>query len=439
MHSAGSVRLSDVADIRSSNVDKLSVEGELDVQLCNYMDVYSNERITSSIDFMRATATPVECARFRVERGDVLMTKDSETPDDIGVPAVVTEDIPGLVCGYHLALLKPDAAKVDPGYLSKWIGSTEAAAYFARVATGSTRFGLTYSAIANTPVRLPPLVQQRRAAEVLFLLDEAIEHTESMIAKTQQITAGLMHDLFTRGVTADGQLRPPREDAPELYKESALGWIPVEWEASGLASRGRSGAQWIRTGPFGSALKGEHWRKHGHAVITIGALGEGEFIASELLFVDATDAARLVDFQLKAGDVVFSRVADVGRSVVVRDEQCGWIMSSNLMRIAVDVEKIRPDFLQMALAGDLRVKTQIRAQVNSGGRDVANSNVLGRLVFTWPDPDEQDRIIDRLGQVSEFLRSEGKKCQKLRAQKLGLMNDLLSGRSALSVSEATVI
>lgn len=64
MHSAGSVRLSDVADIRSSNVDKLSVEGELDVQLCNYMDVYSNERITSSIDFMRATATPVECARY---------------------------------------------------------------------------------------------------------------------------------------------------------------------------------------------------------------------------------------------------------------------------------------------------------------------------------------------------------------------------------------
>ncbi len=74
----------------------------------------------------------------------------------------------------------------------------------------------------------PP--QQRRIAEILSTLDETIEQTEALIAKYQQIKAGLMHDLFTRGVTPDGKLRPTRAEAPQLYKESPLGWIPKEWE-----------------------------------------------------------------------------------------------------------------------------------------------------------------------------------------------------------------
>jgi type I restriction enzyme S subunit len=167
---------------------------------------------------------------------------------------------------------------------------------------------------------------------------------------------------------------------------------------------------------------------HGHPVITIGALGEGEFRNQDLLFVDSKDAARLRDFQLSAGDVVFSRVADVGRSVVIREQHAGWIMSSNLMRIALDPELVRPDYLQMQLAGDSRIKAQIRAQVNSGGRDVANSAVLSRLRFAWPDPNEQDRIISRVLLTERALQAERRTAEKLQKQKLGLMQDLLTGR-----------
>ena len=240
-----------------------------------------------------------------------------------------------------------------------------------------------------------------------------------------------MHDLFTRGVLPNGQLRPPREQASEMYQETAIGWIPSEWEVAGLASIGRAGTSWIRTGPFGSSLKGEHWRIDGHPVITIGALGAGEFIDSELLFVGPKDASRLVDFQLKANDVVFSRVADVGRSVVVRAAQAGWIMSSNLMRIAVNDAVLRPDYLQMQLSGDSRVKAQIRASVNSGGRDVANSEVLNRLRFAIPAPDEQDRIIAMANHLSNRMNSERRKVANLQAQKLGLMQDLLTGKVAV--------
>jgi type I restriction enzyme S subunit len=274
---------------------------------------------------------------------------------------------------------------------------------------------------------------QRRIVSILDGIDTAIEKTEALIAKYQQIKAGLMHDLFTRGVLPNGQLRPPREQAPELYQETAIGWIPREWEVSGLAAKGRFGTSWIRTGPFGSALKGEHWRSHGHPVITIGALGEGNILSEGLLFVNDRDATRLHDFQLKAGDVVFSRVADVGRSIVVREDQAGWIMSSNLMRIAVDENCARPEFLQMALAGDARVKAQIRARVNSGGRDVANSQVMSQLRFVWPEMDEQDRIIARSDKISRNLNIEQQKLVKLRQQKLGLMQDLLTGKVPVKV------
>ena len=90
-------RLFEIAEIYISNVDKKSRKGQTPIQLCNYMDVYSNEYITSQIEFMKSTANQSEIDKFKIQCGDVIITKDSETPYDIGIPATVTEDIPNLV------------------------------------------------------------------------------------------------------------------------------------------------------------------------------------------------------------------------------------------------------------------------------------------------------------------------------------------------------
>jgi type I restriction enzyme S subunit len=113
-------------------------------------------------------------------------------------------------------------------------------------------------------------------------------------------------------------------------------------------------------------------------------------------------------------------------------------MSSNLMRIAVDPSRVRPDFLQMALAGDARIKSQIRAKVNSGGREVANSEVLSQVLFAWPPPDEQDRIVELGLLAGSRIRSFQSTVAKLRAQKLGLMQDLLTGKVAVRVPESAI-
>ena len=277
--------------------------------------------------------------------------------------------------------------------------------------------------------------EQRRIAEILSTLGEAMEQTEALIAKHQQIKAGLMHDLFARGVTPDGHLRPTHEQAPNLYKESPLGWIPVEWDTATLSGRGRPGRPHLKTGPFGSALKIEHWVEEGCPVITIGALGEGEFDQSELLFVSSTTAQRLREYQLEVGDVVFSRVADVGRSAVILEQNKGWIMSSNLMRISLDQTKVRAAYLQSQLAHDLRVRAQIRATVNAGGRDVANSQILNRLLFAWPQPDEQVWILDRVEALDSKRQTETTHLDNLIKQKHGLMHDLLTGRVRVQVDE----
>jgi type I restriction enzyme S subunit len=93
------VPLSSVSEIRVSNVDKKSESGELAVRLCNYTDVYKNDYITKDMDFMRATASRSEIARFGIAIGDVVITKDSETPGDIGIPALVDSTVADLVCG----------------------------------------------------------------------------------------------------------------------------------------------------------------------------------------------------------------------------------------------------------------------------------------------------------------------------------------------------
>ena len=111
-----------VAEMRVSNVDKHTKEDELPVRLCNYVDVYKNDRITQGMAFMNATASREEVERFRLQRDDVLITKDSESWDDIGVPALVTEPADDLLSGYHLALLRP-LRQVLGAYLARTLQS----------------------------------------------------------------------------------------------------------------------------------------------------------------------------------------------------------------------------------------------------------------------------------------------------------------------------
>ncbi len=224
-------KLSDLVDIRVSNVDKKIYPNKKKVKLCNYMDAYSNDYITSNIRYSEGSADLNELNRFRLISNDVIITKDSETPEDIAVSSVVTEEIENLVCGYHLAILRPRKNRIHGPFLMHKLKLPQVKKYFFRMASGSTRYGLTIGGIENTELSHPPLPHQRKIARILTTVDNIIEKTESAIEKYNAIKQGMMHDLFTRGIDIKtGKLRSSYEDAPELYKETELGMIPKEWD-----------------------------------------------------------------------------------------------------------------------------------------------------------------------------------------------------------------
>ena len=187
--------LNKVAKIIVSNVDKKSDEEEIKVRLCNYMDVYANREITKEILFMEATATAEEVEKFKLKVNDVIITKDSESPDDIAVPTVVKETFENLVCGYHLALLRPND-DLNGYFLMLQFLQYNAKVHFGSLASGSTRFGLSLGTIQNFKIIVPEIKEQELIVERISSIDILIEQEKINLNKYRSLKTGLMQDLL---------------------------------------------------------------------------------------------------------------------------------------------------------------------------------------------------------------------------------------------------
>lgn len=215
-----------VVKLLVSNVDKHSFENEKAVRLCNYVDVYKHDRITERLHFMKATATEDEIDRFRLREGDVLVTKDSESWNDIGVPALVEYAADDLICGYHLAILRPHLEQIIGAYLLRAIQSQGVASQYYVSANGVTRYGLTHQGIKNVQIPIPPLPEQHAIARFLDHIDGRINRTirakRKLIALLNEQKQAIIHRAVTRGLDPDAPLRPSGVEW--------LGVIPAHWD-----------------------------------------------------------------------------------------------------------------------------------------------------------------------------------------------------------------
>lgn len=293
------------------------------------------------------------------------------------------------------------------------------------VKAGTTVESVDLKTFLSLPIFLPEPGEQRRIAEILDTVDATIQQTDALVAKLRQIKIGLIQDLLKYGLNTHGNLRDPAKE-PNQFENSLFGSKPKEWEVVTLAERKSPNRPYIKTGPFGSSLKGEHWVTEGVPVITIGALGEGEIIKSELLFISRSKARSLEPYAVNAGDLVFSRVADIGRSIVIGEAEDGWIMSSNLMRISLDIRKVNPYFIYLSIVYNERVREQIRRLVNAGGRDIVNTPILDSIKFALPQLGEQNEIVKAVLAHNTRIRAEENTRDKLKAVKQGLTQDLLT-------------
>ena len=212
-------RLRTIASVKPSGVDKNSIENEQPVLLCNYVDVYKNEVITNKIDFMKATATQDEIRAFELKAGDVVITKDSESWDDIAVPAFVPETLPGVVCAYHLAIVRPNTKLIDGEFLFMAFSSDPVADQFRVSANGVTRYGLAQGAIKSAFFPFPPKEEQRKIIEFISEksseIHAAISRAERDIELMREYRTRLIADVVT------GKL-----DVQDVLVEA----VPQEWK-----------------------------------------------------------------------------------------------------------------------------------------------------------------------------------------------------------------
>lgn len=219
-------RLKTVAQVELSGVDKKTDEGQESVELCNYTHVYNNERITRDLEFMRASATPEEIRRLTVRAGDVLITKDSESPTDIAVPALVGPgNWDGVLCGYHLALVRPFGEWTGP-FLARAFSALGVRDQFHMAADGVTRFALGGAAIRAAVFAIPPADERQAISEFLDLetakIDALAAKKERLIDLLREKRAALITEAVTRGL-----------DTQVATKQSGVDWlteIPAHWQ-----------------------------------------------------------------------------------------------------------------------------------------------------------------------------------------------------------------
>lgn len=228
-------KLGDIASVEISGVDKKVKDGEGDIRLCNFVDVYYNWAITMAQhdDFMLATARPNEISKFQLRKGQVALTKDSETRDDIGIPSYIADDFDDVILGYHCALITPNKDILDGRYLNALLHTDHAKKYFACNASGSgQRYALSAETLNSFPVPIIPLCEQERIGEIFSALDKKIELNKQINQNLEAMAKQLYDYWFVQFDFPNEEGKPYKSSGGAMvWNEKLKREIPKGWHS----------------------------------------------------------------------------------------------------------------------------------------------------------------------------------------------------------------
>ncbi|MGP5310238.1 restriction endonuclease subunit S [Vreelandella alkaliphila] len=263
--------------------------------------------------------------------------------------------------------------------------------------------------------------EQKNIATILDTLDTQIRQTEAIIAKLQQVKQGLLHDLLTRGIDENGQLRPPYEQAPELYKDSPLGWIPKEWALVALNDIAE-----VDRGKFTHRPRNDP-RFYGgrHPFIQTGdvAASGGDVLTS--FSQSLSDIGTGVSKEFPEGTIAVTIAANIadtcilGRPMYFPDSIVAVVVGSGV--------SIR--YVELVIRAAKRI---LDAKAPQSAQKNINLQDLRPLLVPLPNQEEQAWISERYESFMNRLNHEIDSVKKLKKQKAGLMDDLLTGRKRVT-------
>ena len=423
-------RLRNVAHMRVSNVDKHTKEEEKSVRLCNYVDVYKNDYISEKMEFMRATATADEIERFCLEKGDVLITKDSETWNDIGVPALVIAPAADLISGYHLALLRPCHNKFSGEFLLRALQSKGVAYQFHVEAKGVTRYGLSHASIKSIWLPVPPLPEQKAIVRYLNYFDRRIRRytaaKQKLIGLLEEQKRAIIHRAVTRGLDPNVPL-----------KDSGVEWlgeVPEHWEVARLKThltRNDSGV-W-----------GDSFDDEGTVVLrsTEQTVTGGWIITSPARINLST--SEVTSTLLESGDLVVTKSSGsqthIGKTSLVDDEveKMHCCFSNFMQRLRLD-KFTEPTFVWHNLNSPVGREQLVFQSTTTTGLGNLNGTILGNCRFAFPPLPEQTAIVKYLDKatatIDTAITRARREIELLNEYRTRLTADVVTGK--LDVREA---
>nr|WP_269751264.1 restriction endonuclease subunit S [Acuticoccus mangrovi] len=341
---------------------------------------------------MEATATPEEIAKFTLRADDVIFTKDSETADDIGISALVADDIGEIVCGYHLSIARPSGPVIG-GFVKRVFDSHASKGYFETRASGLTRVGLGQYAVSNLPIPLPPLAEQQAIAAFLDRetgkIDALVEEQRRLIALLKEKRQAVISHAVTKGLDPSAPMKPSGIDW--------LGDVPAHWEVRRL----RHVSPAITVGIVVEPSK--YYVEKGVPALRSLNVRPGRISTDNLVYISNDSNDELSKSKLRAGDIVAVRTGQPGTAAVIPPELDG-CNCIDLIIIRGGVQ-ISSDYLTWFLSADAALR---QFAEGSGGAIQLHFNVgtASNLIIVLPPRAEQDRLL-------AFIAKEASKIDSL--------------------------
>ena len=293
------VKLSDVAKIELSSIDKKISNDEIPVKLCNFTDVYYNWAITTDVisSCMNGSVKESEYKKLVLKKGQVAITKDSETRDDIGMPCYIADNFDNAVLAYHCALITPNNDLLSGKYLNALLNTSYARKSFENQAGGSgQRYTLSKEAIENIQIHLPPIEIQKLLGSFFSNIDKKIQNNKKQIETLESLAKTIYDYWFVQFDFPNEEGKPYKSSGGKMvWNEELKREIPEGWNIDNL----------YFIADYINGLACQNYRpkdyEQGMSVIKIREMQDGITENTELVSTNIPNK-----YKIKNGDILFS-------------------------------------------------------------------------------------------------------------------------------------
>lgn len=411
------VPLKQLSRVDISNVDKKIKEGEPEVVLCNFVDVYRNWAITGALvpSLMRATANQNQIDRFSLHKGQVAITKDSETRDDIGVAAYIADEIENGVLGYHCALITPDENLLLGSYLNIVLHSPYAQKYFEANASGSgQRYTLTNEIIEGFPVPLPDINTQEKLGTLCMEIDSKISNNNAICSELEEIAKLLYDYWFVQFDFPDENGKPYKSSGGKMvWNEELKREIPEGWRLSKLGKECE-----VLLGGTPDTTKQEYWDGD------IPWLNSGEVASSPVLSAEKS----ITKIGMNSSATAFAKAGAVVMSITryIRPSILGIDACFNQSVVAVKpTERLHTSYIYPLMKSNVRNYMALRTGAQ---QPHINKEIVEDTVLICPTDDVLKKYYQQIEVIYAQLMNVSKESKLLISLRDFLLPMLMNGQ-----------